>query len=52
MARAFVLLIIVAAFAIWAGFALRHSNRRYSNLAFFIGGLLATLAAAGFFGLL
>ncbi|MFP4610125.1 MAG: hypothetical protein ACLFQT_03815 [Thiohalophilus sp.] len=52
MARFFIFLIIVAAFAIWAGFVLRAENRFYSNLAFAIGGFLAILAAGGFFGLL
>ena len=52
MARLFVLLIIVAAFAIWAGFALRNIDKRYSIIAFVVGGLLALLAAGGFFGFL
>lgn len=52
MARWFILLIIVAAFAIWAGFVLRNVDRRYSNMAFVAGGLLGLLAAGGFFGLL
>lgn len=52
MARWFILLIIVAAFAIWGGFALRSTDRRYSNIAFIVGGVLAALAAGGFFGLM
>lgn len=52
MTRLFVFLIIVAAFAVWAGFALRSIDRRYSNIAFVIGGILAFLAAGGFYGLL
>ncbi|MDY6981154.1 MAG: hypothetical protein SV201_14865 [Pseudomonadota bacterium] len=52
MARLFILLIIVAAFAIWAGFALRDIDRRYSSIAFIVGALLALLAAGGFFGFL
>lgn len=52
MARLFVLLIIVAAFAIWGGFALRNVNRRYSLIAFVVGTVLGLLAAGGFFGFL
>lgn len=52
MARLLILVIIVAAFVIWAGFALRATNRILSNLAFVAGGSLAILAAGGFFGLL
>jgi len=52
MARWFVLLIIVAGFAIWTGFALRSIDRRYSNIAFVVGVVLALLAAGGFYGLL
>ena len=52
MARGLILLIIVAAFSIWAGFALRDIDRRYSSIAFIVGGLLTLLAAGGFFGLL
>ena len=52
MARWFVLLIIAAAFSLWAGFALRGRQPQYSKLAFIIGGLLSLLAIGGFFGLL
>jgi len=52
MSRWFILLIIVAAFSLWTGFALRGRQPQYSKLAFIIGGILALLAIGGFFGLL
>lgn len=52
MTRLFILLIIVAAFAIWGGFALRDIDKRYSIIAFVVGGVLALLAAGGFYGFL
>lgn len=52
MTRWFILLIIIAAFAIWAGFVLRSIDRRYSTIAFVAGGVLGLLAVGGFYGIL
>jgi len=48
--RMFIFLILLAALALWLGVALRDIYKRYSNIAFVIGGILGLLALAGFYG--